>query len=167
MLTPVAYDELVTPQPQPCIVRLYFGFRKACRDAAPTAAQFSAFFQAGSFAEPFAGNLSDMIRPVNTDVFTVNTMRTHKIGNAFVATATTNPAADQQYTNNDYKLNAMGVVDLTKYCPKVLKFNDTTNLPDTGLYVWFNSVYAVGSQTVDNTYQTRCYYNISYEYEDA
>ena len=167
VLTPQAYDATFVPQPQPCMVRMYFGYIRGCRTIAPDATQLSNFFQAGSSTEPFGGNLTDMIRPYNRDLFHVCCMRTHKIGNAVIFAATANPAADQQFSNNDYALNAMGSIDLTKYVPKTLKFNDATNTPDTGLFVWFNSVYADGNLTVDNAAQTRCFYSIDYEYEDA
>jgi len=168
-LTPQPYDENFVPYPQPVWVRMYFGYIRGCRDSEPTAGQLSNFFQAGNVSEPFAGNLTDMVRPYNKDLFHVCCMRTHKIGNAFITKNRTTPSAvdEQNYSNNDFKLNAMGSIDLTKYIPKTMKFNDSNDNPDTGLYVWFNSVYASGNFTTDNIAQTRCFYSIDYEYEDA
>jgi len=168
-ITPQPYDENFVPYPQPVWVRMYFGYIRGCRDVAPTAGQLSNFFQAGNVSEPFAGNLTDMVRPYNKDLFHVCCMRTHKIGNAFITKNRTTPSAvdEQNYSNNDFKLNALGSVDLTKYIPKTMKFNDANDNPDTGLYVWFNSVYASGNFTTDNIAQTRCFYSIDYEYEDA
>lgn len=167
VITPQAYDPDFVPQPQPVIVRMYFGYVRGQRSVPPTAADFSNFFQAGNLSEPFAGNLTDITRVVNKDLFHVCCMRTHKIGNAFISKSQADLGANQNYSSNDYKLNAIGSVDLTKYIPKTIKFNDANNTPDTGLYVWFNSVYASGNFTTENIAQTRCFYSIDYEYEDA
>ena len=167
VITPQPYDSEFVPQPQPVIVRMYFGYLKGQRKIAPTAGNLSSFFQAGNNSEPFAGNLTDITRPYNKDKFMVCCMRTHKIGNQFINVSDVTPGPLQNYSNNDYKLNAIGSVDLTKYIPKTMKFNDDDDSPDTGLFVWFNSVYASGQFTTENIAQTRMIYSIDYEYEDA
>jgi len=169
--TPYISDVINTEYPQPQELRMMFGFIKGSRTELPDNVNFNQLFQFGNSSNPPYSNLWDMIMPVNQDLFTICKSIVIKVGTQFITNSdaiTTPPTVRdyQIYSNNDFKLNQKGTVDLTKYINKTIKFNDTSGYCDTGLYVWFLTANSDG--TVNNNAQTlRVMYSLSYEYEDA
>jgi hypothetical protein len=89
-----------------------------------------------------------------------------KVGFSAFNNAGVDPAY-QHFANNDYKLNHTRRLNMTKYMPKVLKFNDTTNQPtNAGLYVWAWSVPCNGFGQ-GALIPVQLDYTIHMEYEDA
>lgn len=165
IIHPNPQDAATQPQPVPQDVCVWIGFLKNNRLKQPDLADFSNFFQNGSTSQAPNSNLYDMLLPENLDLFHICKKIRHKIGNS-VYTDYTGIKPSNYYTNNDYKLNVARSIDCTKYINKVLKFNDSSVQPDTGLYMWMTAVPADG-QTGYQDKVVRMSYTLRYEYEDA
>lgn len=75
------------------------------------------FFENGTTTSGMTGGFGDLQMDVNTDRFTVHKTRVFKVGGA--SSPTTTPAA-----NNDFKIVQHFKVNLLKYMPKVVKYQD-------------------------------------------
>lgn len=97
------------------------------------------FYQDGNTTAPPQQNYLDIMRKVNTDRFTVVATKTFKVGYS------ANGASGQ--ANNDFKMVSPFYFDLSKHCPKTLRYNDNvSNSPENlGLYVCFSVVAASGA----------------------
>ena len=168
IIYPLPYSASNNPWPQPCEVMVWIGFLKGNRQTQPAASDFLNYFQNGNASQNPASNLWDCLLPVNTDLFTICKSFRHKLGNEFVRTSDDLTLTDQQqYSNNDFKLNVERTVDVTKYINKVLKYDDTSGTPDTGLYMWMTAVNASGTTNVSNLLSHGMRYVMRYDYEDA
>lgn len=150
VLHPIPYSAVGNPAPVPQDVIIFFGKVKNSRAQQPNSADFAKLWQAGdSSRAPFSTTL-DMIQDINKDWFTVSKIMRHKVSCATI-NGTGGSAANQYYHNNDYKYNVIRRLDITKYVPKVIKFNDTTNQnTNDGLWMWAMCVNADG--TTNSTY---------------
>lgn len=166
VLHPIPYAAVGNPSPVPQDVMIFFGKVKNSRAQQPISTDFAKLWQAGDSSRgPFSTTL-DMIQDVNKDWFTVYKIMRHKVGTANTQ-GTGGSATAQYYANNDYKFNVVRRLNITKYVPKVIKFNDTTaqNTND-GLWMWAMCVNADG--TTNSTY-TPLYMDVTlnFSYEDA
>lgn len=124
----------------------------------------STFFQNGDSSAAPTSNMQDMIQFVNKDMTTVHKDWRHKVGaNNYTATSS---------DNNDYRLNVMKTVDLTKYYPKVLTWNDTsTTISEQSK--WLTILMAPANLSVIDTTGTATFktafinYIISLTFEDV
>lgn len=166
VLKPSPYSASLNPTPIPQEVFIFFGKVKNAKPQAPISTDFAKLWQAGdSYHAPYS-NLLDCIQDVNKDWFTVYKILRHKIGYAITSTAGMAPS-NEYYANNDFKFNVARKVNITKFTPKVVKFNDTTAQPtNDGLWMWAMCVNADGSGTV-NASPIQMDYTLNYEYEDA
>lgn len=165
IIHPNPQDDTTQPQPIPQEVTVWIGYLKNNRMKQPDISDYNVFFQNGSNTQAPTSTLYDMLLPENQDVFHICKKIRHKIGNS-VYTDYQGIKPFNYYSSNDFKLNVMRSVDCTKYINKVLKFNDQSVNPDTGLYMWMTSVNADGT----TSYQAkvvRMSYTLRYEYEDA
>jgi hypothetical protein len=171
ILFPTAWDVTVNPFPQPTEVIMWWGRLKRSATEAPTAADFQRLFQFGAAAVAPTGDLRDCIAGVNKDLFTIFATRRHKLGNASILGATyINPADQQYFTNNDFKLNIVNTINLTKHMKKVQKYDDD-DIANVGQSQVFNWVTAVNSDGTLNTATTllpvQYYSYFTIKYEDA
>jgi len=165
-LYPLAYDPVSNPQPKPQEVLIFLGKIKGQRDRTPATSDFQKIWQNGnSSAQPYS-DLRDLTQSVNKDYWTIYKMMRFKIGNA-VIDASGNNAVAQYYSNNDFNLNVVRRMNITKFVPKILKFNDTTASPtNDNLYMWHTCVNADGS-VANNTIPIAISYSFQCAYEDA
>lgn len=168
-LTPQGWDTTLNPNPRPLAVKMLVLYDREDDNTAPVPG--STFFQDGNTTVGFAGTLMDMVKPINADRFRILAQRTFKLGfAAYTGTATTpaNQSQWQAYTNNDFKLNCEFRLDLTKYYPKRVKFNDTTSDPTTrGLWVFFYYIDATGAVIPSTQVNALVHYMQDYKYTDA
>lgn len=97
------------------------------------------FFENGSTSIGMVGSNLDIIREVNKSQIDVLYKRTFKVGMGnYVSAFTTNSANNnnQQYNNNDFSMSQMFKINLTKYLPKKLIFNDGTDTPSSARKLW-------------------------------
>jgi len=165
-IAPYQYDAVFNPIPRPCIVMVFFGKLKNSKPTAPTSSDYAKLYQTGnSSIGPYSTPL-DLIKAFNKDYFTIYKVFQHKLGFAINTNSGAN-VASASYANNDFKLMITNKVNLTKMCPKTLKFNDTTNTPtNDGLYMWALTVNADGVATT-NTKVAQIWTSNTYTYEDA
>jgi len=165
-ITPADYNGTTNAVPKPQEVLLFFGKVKNAKPQQPIASDFAKLYQAGSTTSSPQSNLLDLLMPINKDWFTVYKVIKCKVGFAVNNNSGLNVAA-AAYANNDYKLNYTRKINLTKYCPKTLIFNDGSNQPtNDGLWMWAMSVNADGSP-INSPIPIKCTYSTDFEYEDA
>ena len=94
--------------------------------------------------------------------------RVHKVGyNEFSGGSGTNPAAGY-YSNNDYKMNVTGSINLMPYIIKNVKFNDAAATPTTrGLFIVFQAVKATVGSYASTQVPCMAVVTSDMEYEDA
>lgn len=166
VLRPAQYSASLNPVPIPQEVIIMFGKIKNSKPQQPISTDFAKLWQAGdSFHAPYSNTL-DLVQEVNKDWFTVYKILRHKLGYSG-ATGSGNSTNFEFYANNDFKYNVVRKLNITKYVPKTIKFNDTTAQPtNDGLWMWAMCVNADGSYTATNT-PAYMDYTLNFEYEDA
>jgi len=160
------YDAVFNPIPRPQDVLVFFGKLKNSKPTAPTITEYAKLFQGGDTSVAPVSLPLDMVQSVNKDLFTVFKVFRHKVGYSINTNSGANVAA-ASYANNDYKISVTNKVNCTKWCPKTLKFNDTTNIPtNDGLYMWAMCSNADGTVATASR-PLFISYNVTYFYEDA
>jgi len=165
VLRPLPYNVTTNTDPVPLFVKLMFMTRK---DSTTVVSPIvSDLLQYGGASESMGFQLGHIMRPINLDDWTVHTTRTFKLGYSSYEGTSIDPAA-QSFANNDFKLCHFVNVDLTKYCPKVIKFDDNTFLPSTRNVVMYPFVYrADASAPITNAEIPAVFeMNLDFQYED-
>lgn len=167
VLRPNPYDITNNPFPMPVEVEMYLGRTRAVPGEIPAVSDFNNLFQSGSSAFGPTGNLSDLISDTNNDYWTIKKRWRHKVGNGNY-TGTGPSAGSQYYNNNDFKLNIVKKLDITKLCPKTLKFNDSNNsVQGAGLFFFYQALSAGGATNGSSVLPCHIDYWIDIHYEDA
>lgn len=163
---PNAYHATINPVPTPQNVRIWFFGQKSSNTLLAT--NPPNFAQTGDSSTTLTGTILDLNRVVNRDVYTYYGHRTHKLGYS-INQASGAATSNAQFANNDYKLNIQGYVDLTKWFPKLIKYNDTDQNPNSKLIMMLvESVNADGSaQTTVGVTPANINYQITYTFSDA
>lgn len=163
---PKPYDSLLNATPQPQDVRLWFFSIKNTNDIPTT--NPTDFVQSGSGSQALTGTIRDLNRVMNTDQFTYLGHRTHKVG---IAAWVTTPGLSSNYgaySNNDYKFNVQGYINLTRMIPKVIKYDDTDTVPTSkACFCLVEAVNADGTSQGVNTYPCTMTYQITMRYTDV
>lgn len=165
------YNVTTNPTPRPLMVQFIFCYDREDPNDAFSPAAGNVFFQNGSSTAGFTNTLTDIWRPINEDRFRVFARKTFKLGFAQYAGTTantTNQAQHQAYANNDFKLSHIFSFDLTKWYPKVVKFDDNLSIPMTrNVYCFIQYVDALGGSMVAPYEACEVSYCLNYMYEDA
>lgn len=154
------------PQPQPVQVRMLI-FKDKFNPAAQPAAVALDLFQTGSTAVGPANDLADQMLDVNKDRYQVYHDETFKLGFANFGGLGTNTTF-QSFSNNDFKMNCEFSVDITKFIPKTIMYNDTSPAPmnDNLWMIFIPSFAAGGGMTADSTICNMSW-SASYQFTDA
>jgi len=168
VIWPNFYSSILNPEPRPVEVIIWI-YKLNNNDTKP--ADLGAFFNTGSASVNPSGTLIDLVRPYNTDVYTVYKRIVKKLSYAAnVGTGSSDPdlEAAQFYANNDYKYNHIIHIDVTKYLPAKVKYNDTTSLPFTQqINMAIEVVNADGSGMITaGIVPAYMYYNQTFDYYD-
>lgn len=167
VLYPTQYNAVSNVAPRPCEIQLWLGYVKNSAGILPIAADFNYLFQYNNTTNPVFGNILDMNQKINTDYWTIKKYWVHKIGYSS-ANGTGNQPASQSYNNNDFKLNAVRKLDITKLYPKVLKFNDNgSGFQGPGLFFFYQAVAADGTTFNAATLPIVINWQLDLDYEDA
>lgn len=129
----------------------------------------SSFFDAGGSVQGFSGDLSDFMKRPNTDAVIVHKRFLLKLGAANYETNTGTQANNFSYANNDYKLNCIRRMDITKFIPKNIKFEDTaTTIQNNPVYLVMSPCPCDGGAAADTTSAIPCTYSygLTYEFTD-
>jgi len=171
VLFPTPYDLTQNPTPKPQEVILWWGRLKRSATEIPSATDFQRFFQFGANAISPTGDIRDVISYVNTDMFTIFATRRHKLGNSNYQYDPSNVSKPYQFSaNNDFKLNHVNTINLTKYMKKVQKYDDdyAPIIGQSNVFVWATTVNADGTlQTGVNIRPVQWYSYFNIKYEDA
>ena len=144
VIYPTGYNAGYNPNPEPCEVMMYLGYVKSAPGFLPTATDIANLYQYNNFVSIPLGSIMDLNQQVNKDYWTIKKAWTHKIGYSNSGGTGIN-AAYQSYSNNDFKLNVVRKLDITKLYPKTLKFNDTSaQQQGPGLFLFYQAVGSSG-----------------------
>lgn len=164
-IVPLPYNVTTNYAPLPMQIKMFFFYDKTDPIAVPY--PVTDFYQDGSSSRGFSNDLVDQWAAVNKDKYCLFTTRQYKLGFAAVMGTGTTPA-QQAYSNNDFSYNANFNIDLTKYFPKRVKFNDNLGTPTTrGLYVMTVISSADGTNIPAGWVTAAMQYEVDYQYEDA
>lgn len=165
VLTPTIFDATFNFQPRPTDVILWIFYDKTNDNIIPQIG--TDFLQLGGSSVPLQNSLIDITAPVNTDRYRVLFRKVYKVGFASYNGSGT-LAAFQSFSNNDYKLNIRGSVNLMPYIVKHVKFNDNNATPTTrGLFAVFQAVSAAGGAYSSAYIPVNAAVTVDMQYEDA
>lgn len=166
-IRPMGYDVNTNPVPQPQEVDLYLGYVKGEPSKLPVSSDINQLYQLGSSVQAPSGNFSDLIASVNKDYWVIKKRWRHKVGFS-ASTGTGSNASAHYYNNNDYGLNVLKKLDITKYMPAIIKFNDSSATPTSrGLFFFYQCVNGIGTTAPASTLSLSINFWLSIEYEDA
>lgn len=166
-IVPTPYDSIFNTLPVPMQIKMWIFYDKTNPTSIPTPAISADFFQFNNAAAGFKNDLVDLWAPINTDKYRVVASRTFKVGYA-QASGTGSSAANQGFSNNDFKYNANFSLNLTKFCNKRVKFNDNqVNPTSRGLFCLFQVISANGAPIGGGQRLANVQYMLDYVYEDA
>ena len=164
VMYPAAYDVTLNPLPAPQDVRIMIVKWKDTPTKLIDDTTYGNLFQNGDSATGPIGNLTDTIRDINKDKYTVCYDKVVKVGNA-ISSASGPFSGAEYYANNDYKLNVIRKIDVTKWCPKQILFNDNTSLPETPVLQMV--IFPISADGSINSFKPiYWFYQTHYEYED-
>jgi hypothetical protein len=118
----------------------------------------------------FTGDLRDYMRDYNNDEIMVHKKFFLKLGASLYSSNTGNQANMYNFANNDFPLCVIKRIDLTKYYPKVIKFNDGDNDGNCrSLYMTLSPCDADGGANVSttNAIPVEFEYGLHLKYKDA
>lgn len=168
VLRPLSYDAVINTIPQPYEIQMIFCRVKSDPTSVPVSAEVNQLFQLNNSALGPQGTLEDLCMPFNTDYFQVFKVVRHKLG--YADNVGTGQQANAQYfANNDFKMNVVRSINLTKYMPKTVKFNDNSATPTSkGVFLMINVIPAGQSSAIGATQlPVRIHSYLDYQYEDA
>lgn len=127
-ITPSPYNATTNPVPTPCMVRIWFLKNKALPTVpVPSSSVIGAnatLLDNGATNSGLVGTFADLQLPYNRDSFIVYGYRDYKIGTSVYEGTGAVPTSGN-YANNDFKLCALSKINLTKWFPKKLVWDDT------------------------------------------
>jgi len=167
ILRPNPYDASFNFNPTPCHVCLYLGYVKNAPSYVPVNADFTHFYQSGSSSIAPFGTLKDTVCPINKDYWVIKKRWHHKIGYA-INDGTGAQSGQQFLANNDFQMNVVKRLDITKMCTKTLTFNDGSGgITNKNLYFMYEAVLANGNPAGVTSLMCNIDYWIDFVYEDA
>lgn len=114
----------------PTNITMYIGRLKA-GISTPTNSAISQMFQAGDTTFAPTDDNRTALYAINKNLWTVFYRRTFKIGGS-------TSASPNAVNNNDYKALIKFSIDVSKYHPRTINYNDGNNIStNAGLYAWF------------------------------
>lgn len=169
ILLPLAYNASTNPSPAPVEIRMIY-FRQRNDPAVLPTTPFSDFFQFNNTTNAVPDSLQGQVMIPNLDKYQVFMQRFYKLGYALNATtdAPSSSVPGNAQPNNDFKLNCKFSHDLTKYLPKVVRYNDNNAEPTTaGIYCLIIVNRADGTAIGNAAIPCAISHTLDYQYEDA
>lgn len=134
-----AYNATSNPTPKPQIVKWFVISGKRgvdLNDIADVQAIKNDLYDTGSGSAAANGNLFDILDPINNDKYTIHRSGQFKVyWSTYDGTGNATMNAGLS-SNNDFKLYFQKTLNLTKYCPKIIQYNDNSAVP-VSKPVWF------------------------------
>lgn len=168
VITPNQYNLTTNNKPLPCDFQLFLGNVKQYKGVLPTASDVGYLFNNGNSSVAPTGYLTDLISPIDKDHWSIFKTWTHKVGNSIYNSSNGLNPNSEYFANNDYKFNIIRKMDITKYYPKVIKFDDSLYSSEcNGLFFFYQAIAANGDVIVNGQYPMLMNYSVIFEYEDA
>lgn len=170
-ITPNNYDANTNPTPAPYIVKFWLYKNRWTPNSAPDWDTFgdpvsSNWFQVGAQLEPMSGAAEDLLRPVNKENFIVYKTFEMKVGPSELMGTGGNAGANF-YTNNDYQYTARRRIDITRYLPKVIHFdNNFGGMTSQPIYLVWQCVRANGTTAGAGVRSVNIYSYVDLQYTD-
>lgn len=121
----------------------------------------SSFFDNGNSSNGMTGTLVDLLLPVNTDVMRIYKTATYKLSPAGVPQGAGG-------SNNDFKYFIRQTIDLLKYIPAQIKWNDNgTTSYNKKVYIVFEALSSDGTTITDTSSIINFSYSYHFQYKDA
>lgn len=166
-ITPNGYNATTNPSPQPQVVIIYFFKSKLAPSSDVTVSDMlNRFFENGPTMAGLSGYLMDLNRKICPDTFTYLTHRVHKIGYASNSATGAMPNYANQ-SNNDFKLFVKGKINLTKYCPKVIRWDDNSLVNNEWVFCVHQTLNVGDVPGSLTTYPVSINYDTYFTYLDA
>jgi len=156
------YDINNNAIPRPVIARMYlFKDKKYSQNFVPIddlIGDNAIFFKdntlngSGNGLAGFVGNITDTMYQLNTDRFQYLMHKDHKVGFSqynVQGQGGTNSLSNQYWQNNDSKLFYTGTINLTKWLPKRVRWDNDNNLVSGGIVLLWQIVSQTGDVLVD------------------
>lgn len=166
IIHPNEYNATTNAEPQPYQIRMLI-FKDKFKATEQPASVALDLFQSGSTSIGPQNDLVDLILDPNRDRYQVyhdEIMKCGPAANQGSGTSTTY----QQFMNNDFSYNCQFSVDITKFLPTVVTYNDAGTAPMTeGLWMIFLPVLARGTAAPAVVQALTMSWTAVYEYTDA
>lgn len=166
------YDAITNPILKPCIFKYWvvtakpnFNYR-LLTDVQSTSTDL---FDAGNSSTGTTSAVYDLMMPFNKDKYNILETKHFKIGlsQAPVGSSATQPAWGFQ-SNNDSKLFLIKKLNLTKYCPKTIIYNDNTGEPSSkNVWLFFACYFQDGTTMGADIVPLRVRINQSIKFKDV
>lgn len=158
------YNAIYNIVPKPMMIKCWFVKFKGQSNST---ASLTGFFQNGSTSSNLTGFLSDFTQEVNKEAVTLLGSKIFKIGNANIS-GTGNLPVNQFFANNDYPLNVLVNLDVTKYLSAKYHWQDSTTTTPTNdpTYMVIEAVNADNTQVVASSRPGLLGYTVTYHYTD-
>jgi len=166
ILTPRPYNATTNPTQVPQMMRVVIlSSKQTPVDIIPFTDFQNYMFQNGSSSVGPLSGILDMVSDFNKDLFTIYYDKKFKLGFAWNSLVQATP---QGYNNNDYKMNIIQKINITKYLAKNYRFNDANSDPTSGksLYVMFLQCNADGTGSSSIAIQSQIAMDVDYTYEE-
>lgn len=176
VLTQNLYNATNYPQPKPQLVRMFIYKKKQNGSLDPKIADLTngttgQFFELGTTAVGFQGNLYDHIHKLNGDVFQYHTHRDFKLGPAIPQMGSAGTADNKvpyyPGANNDFQYACKFSIDVTPYLYKTYTCDDNNAWDQNYTVALFQVVAADNSGQAASVQPVLMMGEITYRYIDA
>jgi len=166
VLRPNPYSVSTNAVPMPVEIMLFLGNLRQEKGVLPISTDFAQLFQLGGTSVAPTGSLVDLLKPINEDFWHISKKWSHKIGYANQSSVPN--TSNFNFTNNDFKLNVVRKMNITKLVPKILKFDDSgSTVRGNNLFFFFQSINSDGTVSGATSTPAHIDFYLSLEYEDA
>lgn len=169
IMYPQLYNVTSNPTPKPLDVMVYICSSKKAVVMNTVSDLYTicntTFYANGSSSNGMLGNLYDLVSVPNNEVVKVHKKIFCKLG---ASNAQLQTGVNAGWSNNDYKYNIRKTIDVTKYLPSTITFNDADNNSTSNqVFLMICPVNADGTGIASTTFPMSVFFGYDLYYEDA
>lgn len=125
----------------------------------------STFYANGSGSIGLLNNLYDLVSFPNNEIVRLHKKKIFKLG---PSNAQLQTGVNAGWSNNDYKYNIIRTINIKKYLPKKITFNDTDNNSTSNqVFAVFHPINADGTTIPSTNFPCSIFFGIDISFEDA
>jgi hypothetical protein len=167
-IVPYPYNATTNPVPPPTQIKMFLFYPKDNAGLVPTPYVSANFFDLNNSVQGFHNDLVDMWATPNAQLYKVCATKIFKLGYASNDIFAAGTSGTNNFSNSDFKLNCNFSMDITKYLPKSVIYNDNSlNSTSRTLYALFVVARADGTFLTSTWRTAGMQYQVHAEYEDA